>query len=108
MEQLDMRLDQEVEDDIHQRAEARSALEDALALAHQIDRLLNAASAASPDSDAFRVRLARAHTLSLVDQLSELVGSRTSALPPTASGVHELAPQRDDDGQANGTRRTWR
>jgi hypothetical protein len=103
-----MRLDDGVEKQSQRATDPREALESALALAFRIEQLLNAAGAQSPDNDAFRVRLARAHTLSLVDQLSELVGTRASAVPPAPSGVRECSAKADEDTVGSDSRRDWR
>jgi hypothetical protein len=52
----------------------REVLAQARALAEQIERLLTSPRCNFAESDGFRVRLARAHTLSLLDQLGELLG----------------------------------
>ena len=106
-----MRLDGEVENHRSGIADARSALEDALALAVRIEQLLSEAAPRCPENDAFRVRLARAHTLGLVDQLSELTGTRSSAAPPRPSGIWPSAAELDGDDEETvrtGARRTWR
>jgi hypothetical protein len=61
--------------DNHSKGDRHPAdlLEQARALAAQVDRLLVNAGEKVLPADAFRVRLARAHALSLLDQLSELV-----------------------------------
>ena len=84
-------------------------LEQAHALASEIEGLLTSVSQEVANSDSFRVRLARAHTLSLLDQLSELIGQRPSSPGPS---VRSAAPRdRDNDDQAtSGVRRAsaWR
>ncbi|HKQ69207.1 MAG TPA: hypothetical protein VJT73_07705 [Polyangiaceae bacterium] len=62
-------------------ASARAMLEDAQALTLQVERLLAHPSFQSAESDTFRVRLARAHCLSLLDQISELMGRQNIDLP---------------------------
>ncbi len=51
----------------------RGELEKAQELALQIEQLLATVGGDVPDSDTFRVRLARAHALSLLDELSVLL-----------------------------------
>jgi hypothetical protein len=88
-------------------ASASDLLEKAHVLAGEIEELLTQVSQEASKSDAFRVRLARAHTLSLLDQLAELLGTRDSGYGP---GVRACSP-RDDDGEAtSGIRRApvWR
>ena len=51
-------------------------LQKAHAMAMQIEKLLMNPACSIPSADTFRVRLARAHALSLLDQLSELVSRR--------------------------------
>jgi hypothetical protein len=75
---------------------AREALEQALELAVQIDRLLTSPPCTLPEVDAFRIRLARAHTLSLLDQLAELIGPLESTT--------RLASRDDEDGGSSGIR----
>lgn len=83
-------------------AAVREILEEAQELAAQIERLLTSPRCNFPESDAFRVRLARAHTLSLLDQLSELLGPEDSG-----PGTHRAL--RDDDTHASsGIRPAWR
>jgi hypothetical protein len=83
-------------------AAVRETLEEAQQLAAQIERLLTSPRCTFPETDAFRVRLARAHTLSLLDQLSELLGPGESA-PGTRRTV------RDEDAHAtSGIRPAWR
>jgi hypothetical protein len=79
----------------------RETLEEAQDLAVQIERLLSNPRCDFSEADAFRVRLARAHTLSLLDQLSELLG-------PEESGLRQTL--RDDDAAhvASGIRPAWR
>ena len=84
------------------RADLRSAkdlLEQAQALAAQIEELLTQLGREVPESDTYRVRLARAHTLSLLDQLSDLIAPRPSR-PPMRSCA---APGEED--AASGVRR---
>jgi hypothetical protein len=81
---------------------ARTVLEEAHAFAVQIERLLTGPQCDFAEADTFRVRLARAHTLSLLDQLSELIGSRDSAREPRRS-THD-----GDEGTASGVRTAWR
>jgi hypothetical protein len=59
-------------------ARAGELLEHARSLAMQIERLLDDLGHQIDSPDSFKVRLARAHTLGLLDQLSELAGPRTS------------------------------
>ena len=79
-----------------QRERSRSLLEEAHLLATQIERLLNSPSCELSDSETFRVRLARAHTLSLLDQLSDLLGP-TRAKP----GLRSTATRDDDETSAS-------
>jgi hypothetical protein len=83
----------------------REALEEAVGLAVQIDRLLTSPQCTMAEVDTFRIRLARAHTLSLLDQLSELIGPLESTM--------RLASRDDDDDDdegkgASGIRSAWR
>jgi len=83
-------------------ASVRETLEEAKELAAQIERLLTSPRCNFPEGDSFRIRLARAHTLSLLDQLSELLGPEEAA-PGTRRGL------RDDDTHAtSGIRPAWR
>ena len=59
-------------------SEVRAALEEAHALATEAEQLLATVSQDRTDSNTFRIRLARAHALSLLDQLSELLEARPS------------------------------
>src|SRR5262249_11231183 len=61
---------------------SKEILEQAHALASEIEELLMTLSRGIADADTFRVRLARAHTLSLLDQLAELIGSSPSGHGP--------------------------
>ncbi|SRR5258708_6376957 len=88
-------------------ATTRELLEEAQCLAVQIEHLLTSPRCQTGDSDTLRIRLARAHTLSLLDQLWELL-EPVSAKP--GSGVR--ARRDDQDGDAtSGIRRpatSWR
>jgi hypothetical protein len=87
----------------------KELLEQAHELASEIEGLLTSLSRGIADADTFRVRLARAHTLSLLDQLAELIGSRQSAHGPAARSRGTL--DRDEDENASsGVRRAplWR
>jgi hypothetical protein len=79
---------------------AKDLLEQAMGLAAQIEGLLTHLGREVPESDTFRVRLARAHTLSLLDQLSELLGPRPSHPPIRACAV----PEEEDENAASGVR----
>ena len=84
----------------------RELLEEAQGLAVQIERLLTSPGCQTTDSGTLRIRLARAHTLSLLDQLSELL-EPVSAKP----GSSVRAPQGEDGDSASGIRRpatSWR
>jgi hypothetical protein len=75
-------------------------LEQALALAREAEALLGHVPARANDPELFRIRLARAHALALIDQLAELVGQPavrpvdapatpvTSSAGPRARGAH--------------------
>jgi hypothetical protein len=76
---------------------AQGLLEQAHRLAGQIEALLQDVGREVTESDNFRVRLARAHTLSLLDQLAELLGARASLPTP---GVRNCSPRDEDDGGA--------
>ena len=80
-------------------AALRKTLEEAQELAVQIERLLSNPRADFAEADAFRVRLARAHTLSLLDQLSDL-------LCPESASRQALGD--DDTHVASGIRPAWR
>jgi len=84
----------------------REILEEARALAVQIERLLTNPGCQTTDSDTLRIRLARAHTLSLLDQLSELLE------PVSVPRAPAVRTPRDDDGDGpSGIRRpatSWR
>ncbi len=86
---------------------AKDLLEQAQALAAEVEELLTKVGKVA-DTDAFRVRLARAHTLSLLDQLSELLGDRPSGNGPAVRSC--AAPMSDDEDAASGVRRapSWR
>jgi hypothetical protein len=83
---------------------AKDLLEQARALAAQIEELLTHLGREVSESDKYRVRLARAHTLSLLDQLSDMIAPRPSH-PPMRSCA---AP--DEEDAASGVRRNrlWR
>jgi hypothetical protein len=82
----------------------RELLEEAQGLAVQIERLLTSPGCQTTDSDTLRIRLARAHTLSLLDQLSELL-EPVSTKP--GSGLR--APRDENGDAASGVRRaSWR
>ena len=84
----------------------RELLEEAQGLAVQIERLLTSPGCQSTDSDTLRIRLARAHTLSLLDQLSELLE------PVSVQRAPSVRAPRDDEGDGpSGIRRpatSWR
>ena len=84
----------------------RELLEEAQALAVQIEHLLTSPGCQTTDSDTLRIRLARAHTLSLLDQLSELLE------PVSAKPGSSVRAPRDEEGDApSATRRpapSWR
>jgi hypothetical protein len=88
---------------------ARDLLEQAHALAAQVEGLLTEVSHEVSDSDTFRVRLARAHTLSLLDQLAELLGARSSGRGPSVRGTHASHVD-DDENAGSGVRQApaWR
>jgi hypothetical protein len=90
-------------------ASPQDRLERAHVLASEIDGLLNAVSHELADTDNFRVRLARAHTLSLLDQLAELIGTRGSADGPTVRSC-ATRDRTDDENATSGVRRAraWR
>ena len=71
----------------------RDLLEEAQGLAVQIERLLTSPGCQTTDSDTLRIRLARAHTLSLLDQLSELL--------ETVSAKPSVRAPRDEDGDTS-------
>jgi hypothetical protein len=81
--------------------DAKDLLEQAHGLAEQIEGLLTELGHEVAESDNFRVRLARAHTLSLLDQLTELLQPRSSAPPRT---VRSCVPHDDDPNAASGVR----
>jgi hypothetical protein len=88
---------------------AKELLEQAQALAMQIESLLMRFGQEG-QCDAFRVRLARAHTLSLLDQLTDLMGDRPSIMPGPAVRSCAAADTSDEENAASGVRRTalWR
>jgi hypothetical protein len=94
-------------DDGRESDATRELLEEAQTLAVQIERLLASPSCQLCEAEAFRVRLARAHTLSLLDQLSELLGPRQSqrAAEPSVRG-----PRSEGDNAVSGIRpaTSWR
>jgi hypothetical protein len=65
-------------------ADAHELLEQAQELAVQIETLLARLGQFDGHGDSFRVRLARAHTLSLLDQLTDLMRGRPSVPPAPA------------------------
>jgi hypothetical protein len=78
-------------------------LEKAHAMAKQIERLLMSPSCHMPSSDTFRIRLARAHALSLLDQLSELVSRRPSDRPSDdGARMARCRPGEDADTTVSG------
>jgi hypothetical protein len=84
----------------------RDLLQEAQGLAVQIEQLLTSPGCQTADSDTLRIRLARAHTLSLLDQLSELL-EPISAKP----GSSVRAPREEDVDTTSGIRRpatSWR
>jgi hypothetical protein len=81
--------------------EVRETLEEAQDLAVQIERLLSNPRCNFAEADAFRVRLARAHTLSLLDQLSDMLG-------PEVSAPRSALREDDDNHVASGIRPAWR
>jgi hypothetical protein len=83
-------------------ASVRETLAEAQELAVQIERLLTSPRCDFPEADSFRVRLARAHTLSLLDQLSELLGPEDSA-PGTRRTLRD-----DETHTSSGIRPAWR
>jgi len=83
---------------------AKDLLEQARALAAQIEELLTDLGREVPESDTYRVRLARAHTLSLLDQLSDMIAPRPSR-PPMRSCP---APDEEDAASAVHQNRIWR
>ena len=83
---------------------SKDLLEQAQALAGQIDELLTHLGRQVSESDAFRVRLARAHTLSLLDQLSDMIAPRPSH-PPMRSCA---APDEEDAVSGVRKSRVWR
>ncbi len=89
---------------------AKELLEQAQALAMQIEGLLMRFGQEDGHCDAFRVRLARAHTLSLLDQLTDLMGDRPSMMPGPAVRSCAAADTSDEENAASGVRRTspWR
>ena len=88
---------------------AKELLEQAHALASEIEGLLTGLSRGVADADTFRVRLARAHTLSLLDQLAELIGTRPSGHGPAVRSCGSIDLD-DDENAASGVRRSpaWR
>jgi hypothetical protein len=88
---------------------AKELLEQAHALASEVEGLLTKLSRGVADADTFRVRLARAHTLSLLDQLAELIGTRPSGHGPAVRNCGTL-DRGDDENAASGVRRAnaWR
>jgi hypothetical protein len=88
---------------------AKEILEQAHALASEVEGLLTTLSRGVADADTFRVRLARAHTLSLLDQLAELIGTRASGHGPAVRNCSTL-DRDEDDNAASGVRQAnaWR
>ena len=85
----------------------REALERAQELAEQVEDLLTHLGQEVADSDTIRVRLARAHTLSLLDQLSELLGPRSSVARFATSygpALPTFTFREDDEDTASGVR----
>ncbi len=82
----------------------REQLEKAQMLALQIERLLVNAGGDVPDSDTFRIRLARAHTLSLLDEISALLR------PERGPGVAACESVDGEENTASGIRpvSSWR
>jgi len=83
---------------------AKDLLEQARALAAQIEELLTDLGREVPESDTFRVRLARAHTLGLLDQLSDMIAPRPS-YPPMRSCA---APNEEDAASGVRSKPIWR
>ena len=63
----------------------RSALHEALALAVRLDALLADSVPNVEGADAFRMRLARAHVLGVINQLAAIVGPQSASLPKPSS-----------------------
>jgi hypothetical protein len=83
----------------------RDVLEEAHALATQAEELLANLSQAHGDSNAFRIRLARAHALSLLDQLSDLLEARPSGYGPALRDCP--VPIVDDDAVSGVRQAPW-
>ena len=83
------------------RASAQDMLEEARSLAAQIEGLLTDLGRDVAESDNFRVRLARAHTLSLLDQLAEMLAPRSRSSSPS---VRSVSPREDDENASTGVR----
>jgi hypothetical protein len=79
----------------------REVLEEAQALATQAEQLLANLSQDRGDANTFRIRLARAHALSLLDQLSELLEARPSGFGPP---VRDCAAPIEDEDSISGVR----
>lgn len=76
-------------------SEASVLLREAQVLAVRVDALLEEALTRSPEPSAYRVRLARAHALGLLDQLANLL---TAARGSLASGVLGCGPRHPESG----------
>jgi hypothetical protein len=71
-------------------AGATTPLEEAQSLAVRIDALLENALGQAPEASAFRMRLARAHALGLLDQLGELLSPVSGGVTP---GLRSCIPR---------------
>jgi hypothetical protein len=101
-----MAFDNEARHRLDDASDVRGALEEAQALATQAEQLLAKLSQERADSNSFRIRLARAHALSLLDQLSELLEVRSSGYGPA---VRDCPAPADDDDAVSGVRQgPWR
>jgi hypothetical protein len=79
----------------------RDVLEEAQALAARAEQLLANLSQDRGEANAFRIRLARAHALSLLDQLSELLEVRPAGYGPP---VRDCAAPIEDEDSISGVR----
>lgn len=69
----------------------RASLESVLRLARQVAAQLEPMAAGASSTDGLCLRLAQAHALGLIDQLTEIVGEQRQTDVATAAMIHTAA-----------------